>query len=119
MNVGSYRKAGGGGDFNPFITSKDVGKSAKFKVIGVRELHTPPRKASKGKKASAGFDGLMVDLKNGTHKYCLPVRFDRFDLGNICDQMKSEDTDDWIGGTLKLVTAKGKKGGVFVNVAKK
>ncbi len=121
VNIGQHLKAGGrGSDFNPIIQPRDVSKKgSRFKVLAVREVNSPPRKATKDKPASQGFNGLFIDLKNGTKKYALPVRYDRFDLDNIVAQMKSEDTDDWIGRDLKLIAVKGKKGGTFVNVAKK
>ena len=122
MNVGQHLKGGGSGrgDFNPFIQPKHVSKTGtSFKVLAVREVNTPPRKATKDKPASGGFNGIMVDIKNGQGKFCLPIRYDRLDLDSICKQMKSEDTDDWIGKNVKLISVKGKKGGTFVNVAQR
>lgn len=113
VNVGKHMATTGTGDFNPFIKTKDVGKKGgSFTIIGVHELNTPARKASKDKPASKGFYGLMVDIKNGTKKFCLPVAYDRYDLPKIVKQLKSEDTDDWMGKKVKLVVK-----GNFVNVA--
>lgn len=118
VNVGKHMTGAGTGDRNPFIQAEQVSvKGTKFTIISVREVNSPARKAAKGKKASNGFHGLMIDVKNGTHKYCLPVRYDRFDLANIVKQMKSEDTDDWMGKKIKLIRVKGSQGGNFVNVA--
>jgi hypothetical protein len=118
VNVGQHIKSAGQGDRNPFIQPEHVSaKGSVFVIVGAREVNSPPRKASKDKKASNGFFGLMVDIKNGSKKFCLPVRYDRFDLAKLCKQMKSEDTDDWMGRKLKLVKVQGSKGGHFVNVA--
>ena len=108
MKVGAYIKDGAG-DRLPFIQAKNVGlKGAKVKIIQVRAVSTPK------------FNGLFLDVKLKDKKYSLPARFDRpIDLGNIVRQMGSDDTDDWPGQSLKLITARGKKGGMFVNVARK
>lgn len=118
VNVGQHIKSSGQGDLNPFIQPEDVSKRGSvFTIIGAREVNSPARPKTKDKKASNGFFGLMLDIKNGTKKYCLPVRYDRFDLAKLCKQMKSEDTDDWMGRKVKLIKVEGSKGGTFVNVA--
>jgi hypothetical protein len=118
VNIAQYIQPGAGGERLPFIQPEDVPlKGASYKIIGCREVNSAPRAASKGKKASRGFHGLMLDIKNGTRKYCLPLAFDRFDIGKAAKQLKADDTDDWIGQSIKLVKAKGTKGGWFVNVA--
>jgi hypothetical protein len=118
VNVGQHVKSSGQGDRNPFIQPEDVSKKGStFTVVGAREVNSPAHPRTKDKKASNGFFGLMLDIKNGTKKYCLPVRYDRFDLAKLCKQMKSEDTDDWLGKKVKLVRVNGSQGGQFVNVA--
>jgi hypothetical protein len=107
MNVGAYVQSGQG-ERNPFISAKDVGKASKWKIIACRPLKTPK------------FNGLMLDLKNADRKRAFGVSFERFDLGAIVAQVGSDDTDDWVGCQIALVSKKGKNGKTtFVNVAQK
>jgi len=125
MNVGQYANNSGGGDFPPLLDAKVFKKEAKGKaalagkVLAVREINTPGGKKKKNGKLSRPFHGIALDVKvNGT-KYGFLTSFDRFDVGAICRQLKSEDTDDWLGQTIKFVSKKGSKGGTFINVASK
>lgn len=109
MNVGQYAGSGGAGDYPPLLDAKLFKKLAKGgrvigKVLAVRQVNSPR------------FKGLALDMKNGTQKFGFLTGFDRFDIGAIVRQLKSDETDDWIGQTLKFVTKKGSKGGTFVNV---
>jgi hypothetical protein len=110
MNVGGYMKDSGG-ERLPFIKASDVRKGCSVKILAIREVHSPKSPTSKG------FDGLFLDVKNGKGKFAMGVRFDSFDLPNISKQLRSTETDDWIGQSIKLITKKGSKGGMFVNVA--
>jgi hypothetical protein len=105
MNVGSYMK-NTGGDRLEFIKPKDIGKGCSVKILAVREVHTPKTDKSKG------FDGLFLDVKNGKGKFAMGIKFDSYDLPKIAKQLKSTETDDWIGQSIKVVPS-----GIFVNVA--
>lgn len=105
MNVSAFN-TGGNQEQLDFLPAKVVGKGTTGKVLAARAVKTP------------NFNGLFLDVKIGNTKYSYGVSFDRFDLGAICAQMGSEETDDWIGNNLRFITKKGKKKGqVFVNVA--
>lgn len=117
MNVGQYVQAGGG-ERLPLLDAKAFRKeavkgTARGKILAVREIH------SAGKNGKKPWNGLALDLKCSGGKYSFLCGFDRFDIGAIVRQLKSEDTDDWIGQTIRFVSKKGTKGGVFVNVASK
>lgn len=105
MNVGAYNTSGNQEQLD-FLSAKVVGKSANGKILAVRQVKTPK------------FHGLFLDVKVGANKYAYGVSFDRFDLGAIIAQVGSEETDDWLGQSVKFVTKKGKKKGqTFINVA--
>lgn len=111
MNVGQYVKDGGG-ERLPMLDAKvfrkeEVKGTVRGKILAVRTINSPK------------FHGLALDLKCSGGKYAFLTGFDRFDIGAIVRQLKSDETDDWIGQTLRFVTKKGSKGGVFVNVASK
>ena len=113
MNVGAYVGSGGGErlpllDAKMFSKIKDRTGRVAGKILAVRDLSRPAK--------PGGWTGLALDLKNGTAKFAFLCGFDRFDIGAIVRQLGSEETDDWIGQTIKFITNKGKKGGVFVNV---
>lgn len=102
MNVGHY--VTNAFEQHEFVSGKDVGKSCVAKILEVKPVKTPK------------FDGLFLTLKIGAEKRTLGVSFERFDIGSICKQIKSDETDDWIGENITLIT---KKVGriVYVNVA--
>ena len=119
MNVGAYAN-NAGGDFPPplnvkaFNKNKDKRGYVSGKVLAVREINTPGGKKKKDGTKSKPFHGIALDVKvNGT-KYGFLTSFDRFDVGAICEQLGSTETDDFIGETLKFVLSKGK----YVNVAR-
>ena len=107
MNVGQYVGAASQ-DRLPLLDAKLFKKLRKGdlvtgKMLACRQINSPK------------FQGLAMDFKNGTHKFSFLARFDRYDVGALALQGESEETDDWIGQTFKLVSKKGEKG-VFVNV---
>lgn len=109
MNVGQYAGSSGGGDYPPLLDAKlfkKLQKSGKVigKVLAVRQVNSPK------------FKGLGLDLKNGTQKFGFLCGFDRFDIGAIVRQLKSDETDDWIGESIAFITKKGNDGRTFVNV---
>lgn len=115
MNVGAHIKAGGGGERLPLLDSKLFNKLKKNdqvvgKMLACREINSP------GKKGKQPFHGLAMDFKNGSgEKFAFLARFDRWDIGAIALQCGSEETDDWIGQSIKFVSKKGDKG-TFINV---
>lgn len=110
MNVGKYIKGGQSGDRLPLLDAKLFKKLQKAgivtgKMISCREIHSPK------------FDGLAMDFKHtGGSKFSFLARFDRYDIGALALQCDSEDTDDWIGMSVRFFTNKSSKGSVFVNV---
>lgn len=123
MNVGQYVKEGGG-EYLPLLDTKAFNKeavkgTARGKILAVREIHSKGGRDKKTGKMKDPWNGLALDLKCPGGKYSFLVGFDRFDIGALARQCKSEDTDDWIGQTIRFVSKKGTKGGVFVNVAGK
>jgi hypothetical protein len=112
MNVGAY--SGGSGERLPLLDAKMFKKLQKGgrvtgKILAVRDLSKPSK--------IGGWTGIALDLKNGTAKFAFLCGFDRFDIGAIVRQLGSEETDDWIGETIRFTTNKGSKGNrVFVNV---
>lgn len=113
MNVGAFAGSGGG-ERLPLLDHKLFKKLESNgrvigKILAVRDL-TAPRKGSDWK-------GIALDLKNGTEKFGFLCSLDRFDIGAIVRQLGSDETDDWIGQSIKFVAKKGNKGNrVFVNV---
>lgn len=108
MNVGQYVGAASQDrlpllDGKLFKKLKGKGGLVTGKMLACRQINSPK------------FQGLAMDFKNGTHKFSFLARFDRYDVGAICLQCESEETDDWIGQTIKFITKQGEKG-VFVNV---
>jgi hypothetical protein len=85
-----------------------VGSKASGKILEARAVKTP------------NFGGIFLTVKINGQKYAYPLSFERFDIGAVCDQLGSSETDDWIGETVTFVTKKGKtKNGkrvTFVNV---
>lgn len=107
MNVGQYVGAASQ-DRLPLLDAKLFKKLAKKgivtgKMLACRQINSPK------------FAGLAMDFKNGAKKFSFLARFDRFDIGALCLQASSEETDDWIGQTFKFFSKKGEKG-TFVNV---
>lgn len=116
MNVGAYAGQGsGGGDYLPLLDAKlfkklqDKSGRVTGKVLAIRDLSKP--------KKPGGWTGLAMDLKNGTEKFSFLCGFDRYDIAAIVRQLGSDETDDWIGQSIRFVTKKGSKGNrTFVNV---
>lgn len=121
MNVGRFNTGGGNYENLPLLDSrafnreKDSKGFVVAKILAAREI--------KSKKKSR-WEGLALDIKakSGT-KYSFLMKtgdksgqVDSYDIGAICQQTNSEETDDWIGESIKFVSKKGKTGGVFVNV---
>lgn len=93
---------------NEILPSKVVGKSCSARLLEARALKTPK------------FNGLVYTVKVKGVKYAHFVRFDGLDLAFTAQQLKTTETDDWIGKDIKFVTkdgtdAKGKSK-KFVNV---
>lgn len=101
MNVGHY--AANSFEQHDFVNAKDVGKGCTAKILEVKPVKT------------AKFDGLFLTLKIGAVKRTLGLAFERFDIGAVCKQVGSDETDDWIGENIKLVTKKSGKT-TYVNV---
>ena len=106
MNVGTFVE--NATTRNEILDAKTVGKSAVGRLLEVRALKTP------------NFNGLIFTVKMKGKKFAHFVRFDGLDLAFTAQQLKSSETDDWIGRDLKFVTKTGtnKKGKLtkFVNV---
>lgn len=107
MNVGNYVGASAGNrlpllDFKLFKKLQKKG-IVTGKMIACREIKSPK------------FQGLAMDFKNGTMKFSYLARFDRYDIGALALQCKSEETDDWIGESIRFYSKKGTKG-TFINV---
>lgn len=108
MNVGQYVGAASQDrlpllDGKMFKKLKGKGGLVTGKMLACRQINSPK------------FQGLAMDFKNGTTKFSFLARFDRYDVGALCLQAESEETDDWIGQTFKFFAKQGEKG-VFVNV---
>jgi len=108
MNVGGFVQQQ---EQNPYLDAKAIGgKAASGKILEARAVKTPK------------FNGIFLTVKIGSRKFAYPLSFDRFDIGAVVAQTKSEETDDWIGEKIKFVCKKGKTAGkngkypVFVNV---
>lgn len=109
MNIGSHIQGGATGDYLPLLDPKLFNKLQKKgivsgKMIACRNINTPK------------FAGLAMDFKAGERKFAFLARFDRWDVTAIAKQLKSEETDDWIGETVRFIAKKSSKGQVFVNV---
>lgn len=109
MNIGSHIQEGAIGDYLPLLDPKLFKKLQKKgivtgKMLACRSVNTPK------------FNGLAMDFKASNRKFSFLARFDRWDVTAIAKQLKSEETDDWIGGNLRFVAKKSSKGQVFVNV---
>lgn len=109
MNVGQYVQ--GGADRLPLLDAKmfkrlQKGGKVAGKVLAVRQINSPK------------FQGLALDLKNGVEKFGFLTEFSRFDIGDIVRQLNgSDETDEWIGKTIRFITKKSKDGKkTFVNV---
>lgn len=108
MNVGAYAQQSQAARL-PLLDSKLFKRLAKkgrvtAKMIACREIKSP------------NFKGLAMDFKNGHDKFSFLARFDRFDIPALIGQLKSEETDDWIGANVKFILRPSEKGGGFVNV---
>ena len=65
---------------------------------------------------SPKFNGLVMDFKNGKAKFSFLASFERWDIAAMARQLRSDETDDWVGQQVRFISRKGKKGGTFVNV---
>ncbi len=106
MNVGQYTQQQ---EQNDYLTAAAIGnKPASGKILEARAVKTPK------------FNGIFLTVKIGSRKYAYPLSFERFDIAAVCKQVKSEETDDWIGQVIKFVCKPGKtkqgKKVVYVNV---
>jgi hypothetical protein len=119
MNVGQYAGTGAQ-ERDPFLSLKD-GEKVSGKILGVREVNSPPTKKEDG-TMSKGFAGLFLTVKIGSNKYAHPLRFGGFDLPAVIAQLESTETDDWIGCNIQFIGKKGEqkdakgKTVVFTNV---
>jgi hypothetical protein len=109
MNVGAHVQEGSSGDYLPLLDPKLFKKLQKKgivvgKMIACRNINTPK------------FKGLAMDFKAGNQKFAFLARFDRWDITALANQLKSEETDDWIGENVRFVSKKSSQGQVFVNV---
>lgn len=106
MNVGAYVQTQN--DQLPLIPASVVGKKGiSVKIVAVREIKSPT------------FKGLIIEVKTAKAKYAHLERFEPgFGISAAVAQLGSEDTDDWMGRSLKFVTKKAKTGKkLFVNIA--
>ena len=109
MNVGQYIQGTGTGDYLPLLDAKlfkSLEKKGRVtaKMIACRQINSPK------------FQGLAMDFKNGVQKFSFLARFDRWDITALVKQLKSDETDDWVGETVSFVAKKSSKGQTFVNV---
>lgn len=109
MNIGAHIQEGATGDYLPLLDPKLFKKLQRKgivtgKVLACRSINSPK------------FAGLAMDFKAGTEKFSFLARFDRWDVTAIAKQLKSEETDDWIGSNLRFIAKKSSKGQIFVNV---
>lgn len=108
MNVGKHVNDSGDG-YLPLLDAKLFKKLQKkgavsAKMIACREVKSPK------------FEGLAMDFKGTTQKFSFLARFDRWDITALAKQLKSDETDDWIGEIVRFVAKKSSKGQIFVNV---
>lgn len=108
MNIGQYVNEGEGGRL-PLLDAKLFKKLQKKGVVTAKMLACRVIK-------TANFHGLAMDFKDASMKFAFLARFDRWDITALAKQAGSEDTDDWIGETIRFILRKAKKGGGFVNV---
>lgn len=93
---------------NEPIPASVVGNGVLGKILEVRGLKTPD------------FNGLIMTVKIKGTKYVHFLRYDGLDLVFTAQQLKENDTDEWLGRDLKFVAKPGmdKKGKAkkYVNV---
>jgi hypothetical protein len=108
MKVTKYVKSGGQQERLPLLDDRLFRKLQKKgvvtgKMISCRQVNTPK------------FTGLVMEFKNGTTKFSFLTSFERWDIAAIAHQLRSDETDDWIGQQVRFISRKGQKG-TFVNV---
>jgi hypothetical protein len=109
MRVTKYVKSGGQQERLPLLDDRLFKKLQKKgvvagKMISCRQITSPK------------FKGLAMEFKNGTAKFSFLASFERWDIAAIIRQLRSEETDDWLGQQVRFIIRKGQKGGIFVNV---
>ena len=109
MNVKSYVKSGGQQERLPLLDDRLFRKLQKKGVVTGKML-------SCKQITSPKFDGLAMGFKKGTDKFSFLASFERWDIAAIVRQLGSEETDDWIGQSVRFIMREGQKGGRFVNV---
>jgi hypothetical protein len=106
MNVAMQIQASGSGERPDLLSTADVKRNPSAKIIEVSKIIT-----------TENFNGIALTLKHANGRRGYLLAFNRFDLGSVGAQVKSTETDDWIGETIKFVLKKSKDGKkTFVNV---
>jgi hypothetical protein len=83
---------------HPYLSGKQVGKKATATILQQQRIETPD------------FDGLVLTVKLRNKKYGYFLSFEkRTDVKAICAQLKSTESDDWIGKRVAFVTEKGNR----------
>lgn len=90
------------------IPASVVGKGIAGKVLEVKAIKTP------------NFNGLIMTVKIKGTKYAHFLRYDGLDLVFTAQQLKENDTDEWLGRDVKFVVKSGEnakgKATKYVNV---
>jgi hypothetical protein len=86
-----------------YLSEKQVGEHATVTILAAQHVRTPD------------FHGIVLTVKLKGRKYSFSLSFARkADLKEVCKQLHSEETDEWIGKCLTLVTKPGNKRSKFV-----
>jgi hypothetical protein len=92
----------------PYLAEKQVGRQATATILEARPVTT------------SGFSGIVLTVKLRNKNYAYPLSFRKFDIKAVFAQLKSAETDDWIGEHVTFVTRKWKtrneKASTFVSV---
>jgi len=79
----------------PYLAEKQVGKHATATILDAQPAKT------------SDFNGIVLTLKLRSKKYSYPLSFaNRPDIKAICAQLKSTESDDWIGKQISFTTEK-------------
>ena len=116
MDLSKYKNTGGSGDYLPLLDDKQFKKQQDAKGIVTAKILAVREIKNGGKKKD--WNGIALDMKcKSGAKYSFLTSLEGYDIGAMIDQMKADDSDDWIGNNMKFITKKGKTGNkLFVNV---
>src|SRR5271167_1498098 len=82
----------------PYLAEKQVGKHATATILDAQPVKT------------SDFNGIVLTVQLRNKKYAYPLSFARQpDVKAICAQLKSTESDDWIGKQIAFATEKGNR----------